>query len=512
MTILDTDGSKQISAINDTLKLEKNVKFRIRTNKDINGNFSSTVFLNSDSYDLDTFVNKFTLNGWSMRPMFSAIPTGANNTYTNQDITDFVSFVGWFLDRYKIAANIKYIELFNEPSTELLLGTLTLSQLLTTQNNIYDSVKIKYPDIMVGTHGFEYFFDVPPNSQGYPQMQVMMQMVEYFLDTTNHAKFDYWAFHEYSTRYSPITAPIFNRYAGIPGILSIRQKLDSVGWQSKPMFDTEHTPPSNNLPAISDTIDKIDAAYMIQELTIKKTLTYNGTPVLSGISPLKVIPRGPVGEREWGSLKPDGSASRSMKATALLLSKLNMYNYSSHVSGTLNSFNTIWVEKFISGSNNKELYIFFNPLSEPLTPSIFDAQTLNYTITLSTMPISVTLTDINENVTNLTPSQIIPLQAKHSPKFLEIEYNTNSVNNTDLESNVQIYPNPATDFIFLATDVQNKTARFSVINIFGETIASGIFKKGEQIKIDVHNLPSGIYFVTIQTEQSVQIQKIIVEQ
>lgn len=74
---------------------------------------------------------------------------------------------------------------------------------------------------------------------------------------------------------------------------------------------------------------------------------------------------------------------------------------------------------------------------------------------------------------------------------------------------ISIFPNPASDFIFIKTDNQNATT-ISLINILGKDIASYTFKKGEEIKMNVSILPAGFYFIRIQSEQSVQSGTIII--
>jgi len=419
LTILDNpDDKKEIDAINNTLKT-KNLKVRI----DVAGAkpFSNIVYLPSKEkpekvYDLDEFVKIFKENNWSMRPMFT-LPLGDPvYVYTDSDIDDYVNYIDWFVTRYKNDANIKYIELMNTPII-LLMETgpydsskITLKQLLDTQNKVYNLIKNKYSDILIGTHGFEYMFD-----ENTVVVESMVEMVEYFLDKSNGAKFDYWAFHGYGTYPSPVQTPTYNKYSAISGILEIRKKLDANGWQDRLIIDTEHVP-SMSRP-LSDDSDKADAAATLQELIIKRTLNYNNTLVLSGITPLKIITRGDFGEHGCGSLKEDGSLSRTIKATALLWSKLNEYNHISHMSGEFNEPDQGWIEKFQSGK--KELYIFFKPI---LNPDIMDEEILNYDLDLTKLPTSITLTDINGNIESLTPSQTITLEAVNSPKFLEVGY------------------------------------------------------------------------------------------
>ena len=100
---------------------------------------------------------------------------------------------------------------------------------------------------------------------------------------------------------------------------------------------------------------------------------------------------------------------------------IHVYNYSSKISGDFGK-DDVWVEKFKQG-DNKELYIFFKPFKYVSGKSIaLDNETVNYTLNLSKTPKSVTLTDIDGNVSNITASKTVTLQAVNAPKYLEVEY------------------------------------------------------------------------------------------
>ena len=413
------DMPEKIDAINNHLKT-KQVKMRLFVHNVYDystGEFKPIVCGPSqaqckDSHSLDDFVQVFKENGWSMHPMLS--PDTMKGVLSDADMDIYVDFVEWFVDRYKDEANIKYIELVNNPEQPSGRGwENTPEELVKTTNKIYDRIKAKYPDIMIGTPGFEYLRDYG----------VEYEKVEAYLDKSNNAKFDYWAFHGYVlqdvaplprvtvTTYPPTKTPENTDYAGITGILEIRKKLNENGWQDREIIDTEHT--------------FGESAPTIQELVLKRTLKdENDKFVLSGIIPLKIVARtqGTGRESDLGSLNPDGSISEVVKSVAFLWSKLNEYKHDSHVSGTWDAEDEVWIEKFKTG--NKELYIFFKPFEYNEGKGLkLDGKTLTYKLNLNRNPSSVVLIDIEGNETSLTPSQTITLEAENSPQYLEVEYN-----------------------------------------------------------------------------------------
>ena len=368
-------------------------------------------------FNLDETARLFKANNWSMVPMLSHDPNDSN--ITGSDIDSYVEFVDWFISKYKNEANIRYVELVNAP---IHWWKGSKEQLLELNNKVYDRVKGKYPDLSIGTPGFEYMLDNPSS-------EIEIQQIEYFLDKRNGAKFDFWAFHGYPLTgrrmtgiYPPTKTGFNNRYGGNPGILEIRKKLDANGWYNREIFDTEHIGVSGpSQPIVSDELDRLDAAYTTQELLLKRVLKNKGKFVLSGIFPLKIYPKGNRGEFAWGSLKPDASLTRTVKAVSLLRSKLSEYTHSSHINGEFDNENQVWVEKFQSGK--KELYIFFKPFKYQSNKSIMiDNETLNYDLVLNGTPASIILTDINGNSVNLMPSQTIPLKAVNSLSYLEVGY------------------------------------------------------------------------------------------
>lgn len=86
-------------------------------------------------------------------------------------------------------------------------------------------------------------------------------------------------------------------------------------------------------------------------------------------------------------------------------------------------------------------------------------------------------------------------------------FTRNTLSLSDLfEFDVQIYPNPANDFIQLETNaVQN--IQVQIMDMLGKRYNA--LSLGHSSRIDISNLPSGIYFITIKTDNSSLIRKFI---
>lgn len=71
---------------------------------------------------------------------------------------------------------------------------------------------------------------------------------------------------------------------------------------------------------------------------------------------------------------------------------------------------------------------------------------------------------------------------------------------------ISIYPNPTNDFIHINAPLKNDY-QFNITNMIGQIVKSNILKGGEK-EINVSELPTGIYFLTINTkEDGVKIAK-----
>ena len=161
---------------------------------------------------MDEIVQTFNANSWSMLPMFTH--NTADSSITTEDIDNYVNFADWFVGRYNNDANIEYVELLNNPAST---WKGTEEQLLELNNKVYERLKGKYPGLMIGTPGFEYWNDMPAGEE-----LSRTSMLEYFLNKENGAKFDFWAFHGYSAQivkdksgiYPPTKTALYNKYAG----------------------------------------------------------------------------------------------------------------------------------------------------------------------------------------------------------------------------------------------------------------------------------------------------------
>nr|HPH83772.1 T9SS type A sorting domain-containing protein [Flavobacteriales bacterium] len=78
-------------------------------------------------------------------------------------------------------------------------------------------------------------------------------------------------------------------------------------------------------------------------------------------------------------------------------------------------------------------------------------------------------------------------------------------------SDVKIYPNPSTGYFQLKFNSEIKSGIISVIDISGKLILEKQFNHSSTLNVDLTSLSKGIYFLKINTDNGIQIHKIIIQ-
>ena len=391
--------------------------------------FSATLCLPSTAkctqqIDLDAAVKVFGTNGWKMMPMFTC---DGMSDVSEQTMKDYVDLVDWFLDRYHTQVSIPLIELVNNPGSN---WKGTAPQLVNMTNAVYEHVKTKYPETKVTTPGFEYWPDDLSNAM----LTAAIPIVEYYLDKANGAKFDVWAVHGYPVwpsdalmakanevvyYYPPTKTAMHNKYAGLQGMAVIRNELDANGWSDRQIMDTEQWAEAPRDVGVYAGADPLLAAFLVEDMTVERTLQVSGKPVLMGANVLLVLPHGSVGIRTWGSLDSDMSTTQHLEAVGRLLSYFDRYRYDSHVSGRFDNDTEVWVEKFVSPT--RTLFIIFKPFEYVANEELhFDGKKIDYSLVLASVPKSVTVTDAYGASQPVPAQGTLTVQAENVAKYVEV--------------------------------------------------------------------------------------------
>jgi hypothetical protein len=77
--------------------------------------------------------------------------------------------------------------------------------------------------------------------------------------------------------------------------------------------------------------------------------------------------------------------------------------------------------------------------------------------------------------------------------------NITSVQELHVDSEIKLYPNPASNQINLAITEEQRGGRLQIYNVLGKKLHEHLIKK-DNVQIDVSHLPTGTYLVLISKE------------
>ena len=83
---------------------------------------------------------------------------------------------------------------------------------------------------------------------------------------------------------------------------------------------------------------------------------------------------------------------------------------------------------------------------------------------------------------------------------------TVDVNEIQPTENTFIYPNPTNNILYLNS---SKSSNWELINEVGQVVLSGSTNNANKQKVDISALQNGIYFLKVQTDNSVTTHKVL---
>lgn len=92
-------------------------------------------------------------------------------------------------------------------------------------------------------------------------------------------------------------------------------------------------------------------------------------------------------------------------------------------------------------------------------------------------------------------------------KIKDLDWETPIVNNTTDIFRLLVYPNPTNNFLFIESN--ESLIDYKIVNMLGQTIKTNTFENDVLSRIDVNDLSSGIYFISISFKDKVETVKFI---
>ena len=120
----------------------------------------------------------------------------------------------------------------------------------------------------------------------------------------------------------------------------------------------------------------------------------------------------------------------------------------------------------------------------------------------------VYFTKVNNLINKIKFTSYYAGSDRHSCVFNKTRYdglNTNETFNNKL--NVNVYPNPASEILFIELNSNTKKAQIIISNILGKEFINSTLT--DTNKIEINSLPLGIYMLTIVTENGTETVKFI---
>jgi plastocyanin len=101
------------------------------------------------------------------------------------------------------------------------------------------------------------------------------------------------------------------------------------------------------------------------------------------------------------------------------------------------------------------------------------------------------------------------LMFMHNTTFTNINWITTSLTNIG-NTAIKIYPNPATDKVFIETgEIVGLELKVTIFDITGRMEHQELINAGNRVEVDVKNLKRGLYFIQLETKNSQEILKFL---
>ena len=111
--------------------------------------------------------------------------------------------------------------------------------------------------------------------------------------------------------------------------------------------------------------------------------------------------------------------------------------------------------------------------------------------------------------------RFIPTNQVHVASIIDFVatncYSTGISDGFENKKELSLYPNPASDIVTLKIDNSNNTElTLNIYNLMGELVKSEMLKQNQQ-QINIGDLSSGVYMVTIKSKDFTENQKLIIQ-
>ena len=391
-------------------------------------------------------------------------------------VQKYADFIIDFLDEFN-DENIKYIELQNEPmASNHFRGTPI--DLANSTIAVYEEVKNKYPEIIVGSPGF---LISAVNDEDNDSINEYMDEC-----LSANPKFDIFMLHHYpkSGAYLQGTSSSDYKYNFLSEyniFNTCRTLLDDYGYENIPILVTEG---HFDMPFLEEDgtlgwnyLDDEDVEILLAERFVLALSNKDNNLIGSMISAVESECNGAL--FNYNEVQQNYIITNKFDFYKKILNYTREYPiYSKHIAGTVNLQN-YWIEEY-KNKDEKKTWLAFCPLLMDIGVQIFPDHFLpvvtnimiNYPqdVELDVGNIKkVKISTLSDTWTVEAVNGKVSFSLGKNPVFIE-EHNATSVNDINFNNdNIKIYPNPANGIFTIQGD---SIQSVEILNINGQTVYS----------------------------------------
>lgn len=188
------------------------------------------------------------------------------------------------------------------------------------------------------------------------------------------------------------------------------------------------------------------------------------------------------------------STTFTTNVTTLITRLRNQLNFPSHV---------IDFQITEEGNNNEAFGVFASEGSTPNGENVLSLINISLSNRKIILPPAV-----SGNYTNLITGELISTTFVMEPYDVLLISDGLTLSKEDVKSikSYTLYPNPVSDILTVSNTLKG---RYTLYNLTGALVKT-IDSKSNEVKIPIHNLSSGVYFLKIPTQKGINIEKIII--
>jgi M6 family metalloprotease-like protein len=137
---------------------------------------------------------------------------------------------------------------------------------------------------------------------------------------------------------------------------------------------------------------------------------------------------------------------------------------------------------------------------------------INKTNGIGDADITVQLSENTQSIERSVTVYVYPLMDDFSRAIKIRQLSCNSIEQIDVNTDINIFPNPAEERLTITHPQMNKFTDVSIYSIAGQRIPFSVIKRKENdMTIDISEFPSGVYYIKFRSEKQSTVKSFVVK-